>query len=157
MRCSSSIHSGNVRTWNAGARVLKGYEAEEIIGQHFSKFYTEEAKASAWPDHELKVATREGRFEDEGWRVRKDGSRFWANVIITAMRDPSTGELIGFSKMTRDLTARRAEEELLRQSEERFRLLIEGVVDYAVYTLDPGGAHHELEHWRAAHEGLYAR
>ncbi|HEX4268302.1 MAG TPA: PAS domain S-box protein [Steroidobacteraceae bacterium] len=130
---------GNVRTWNVGARVLKGYEADEIIGQHFSQFYTEAAKGSGWPAHELRAATREGRFEDEGWRVRKDGSRFWANVIITAMRDPSSGELVGFSKITRDLTTRRAEEELLRESEERFRLLIEGVIDYAVYMLDPGG------------------
>jgi PAS domain S-box-containing protein len=130
---------GNVRTWNAGARLLKGYEADEIIGQPFSKFYTEGAKESGWPAHELQVATREGRFEDEGWRVRKDGSRFWANVIITAMRNPSSGELVGFSKITRDLTTRRAAEELLRESEERFRLLIEGVIDYAVYMLDPGG------------------
>jgi PAS domain S-box-containing protein len=130
---------GNVRTWNSGARVLKGYEAEEIIGQHFSKFYTEAARNAGWPAHELQAATREGRFEDEGWRVRKDGSRFWANVIITAMRDPSSGKLVGFSKITRDLTVRRAEEELLRESEERFRLLIEGVIDYAVYMLDPEG------------------
>jgi PAS domain S-box-containing protein len=130
---------GHVQTWNAGARVLKGYEANEIIGQHFSRFYTEEARASGWPAHELKTTMREGRFEDEGWRVRKDGSRFWANVIITAMREPSSGKLVGFSKITRDLTMRRASEEQLRESEERFRLLIEGVIDYAVYMLDPAG------------------
>jgi len=131
--------NGIVATWNSGAKNLKGYESEEIIGQHFSKFYTEEAKATGWPAHELSVATREGRFEDEGWRVRKDGTRLWANVIITAMRAPNSGKLVGFSKITRDLTTRRAAEDVLRQSEERFRLLIEGVVDYAVYMLDPEG------------------
>jgi PAS domain S-box-containing protein len=131
--------NGIVSTWNPGAENLKGYEADEIIGQHFSTFYTESAKASGWPQHELRVAEAEGRFEDEGWRVRKDGSRFWANVIITAMRDPRSGKLVGFSKITRDLTTRRATEETLRQSEERFRLLIEGVVDYAVYMLDAEG------------------
>jgi PAS domain S-box-containing protein len=131
--------NGIVATWNSGAQNLKGYVAQEIIGQHFSKFYTEQAKAIGWPAHELKTATREGRFEDEGWRVRKDGSRFWANVVITAMRDPRSGQLVGFSKITRDLTARREAEETLRQSEERFRLLIEGVVDYAVYMLDTEG------------------
>jgi PAS domain S-box-containing protein len=130
--------SGVIQTWNTGARILKGYEPGEIIGRHFSTFYTEDARIMRWPDHELKVATIEGRFEDEGWRVRKDGSRFWANVIITAMRDTS-GALVGFSKITRDLTTRRTAEEQMRQSEERFRLLIEGVVDYAVYMLDTEG------------------
>ena len=93
---------GRVLTWNGGARRLKGYAAEEIIGQHFSRFYTKEAVESGWPGHELTVAKTEGRIEDEGWRLRKDGSRFWANVVITALRDP-TGDLIGFSKITRDL------------------------------------------------------
>ena len=136
---------GNVATWNAGARLLKGYQREEIIGQHFSTFYTEKAKKMQWPQYELKMATLEGRFEDEGWRVRKDGSRFWANVIITAMRDEH-GTLLGFSKITRDLTARRHSEEMLRQSEERFRLLVEGVVDYAVYMLDSIGV---ITSWNA--------
>src|SRR4029078_6989510 len=94
---------GHVMSWNLGAQRIKGYSAEEIIGRHFSTFYTRESLDRGWPEHELRVATMEGRFEDEGWRVRKDGSRFWANVIITALRDEE-GKLIGFSKITRDLT-----------------------------------------------------
>jgi PAS domain S-box-containing protein len=129
---------GHVLTWNAGAERFKGYRAEEIIGEHFSKFYPPEALARGLPAHELEVASRTGVFEDEGWRVRKDGTLFWANVVITAMRD-TQGELVGFAKVTRDLTQRRAHEEGLRQSEERFRLLIEGVADYAIFMLDPNG------------------
>jgi PAS domain S-box-containing protein len=96
---------GYVRTWNVGAERLKGYRAQEIIGKHFSTFYTKEDVARDWPARELQMASVEGRFEDEGWRVRKDGSRFWANVVITALRDED-GKLIGFSKITRDLTGR---------------------------------------------------
>src|SRR6476661_1055721 len=96
---------GRILTWNAGAERLKGYRPDEIIGRHFSIFYTQESIATGWPQHELKVATAEGRFEDEGWRLRKDGSRFWANVVITALRD-RYGNLQGFSKVTRDLTER---------------------------------------------------
>jgi PAS domain S-box-containing protein len=129
---------GHVLTWNAGAQRFKGYRPEEIIGQHFSRFYPPEEVARGLPEHELQVASREGAFEDEGWRVRKDGSLFWANVVITAMRDKE-GELVGFAKVTRDLTQRRAQEEDLRRSEERFRLLIEGVADYAIFMLDPNG------------------
>ena len=129
---------GRIMSWNLGAQRLKGYAAEEIVGRHFSTFYTREAIESRWPEHELKVAAAEGRFEDEGWRVRKDGSRFWANVVITALRDES-GQLLGFSKITRDLTDRKLHEEALRQSEERFRLLVEAVVDYAIFTLDAQG------------------
>ena len=128
---------GHVLTWNAGAERIKGYRAGEIIGRHFSKFYPAEASKD-FPAYELRVAAKEGRFEDEGWRVRKDGTRFWANVVITALRD-ADGELVGFAKVTRDLTERREHEERLRQSEERFRLLVEGVPDYAIFSLDVNG------------------
>ena len=101
--------SGYIATWNVGAERLKGYSADEIIGQHFSVFYPPEAKAVGHPQHELEVAAKEGRFEEEGWRIRKDGTAFWANVVITAVRD-ETGDLIGFAKVTRDLTERRESE-----------------------------------------------
>lgn len=129
---------GHVLTWNAGAERFKGYRAEEIIGRHFSRFYPPEALARGLPERELEVAQRVGTYEDEGWRVRKDGSLFWANVVITAMRDDN-GKLVGFAKVTRDLTRRRSHEEALRQSEERFRLLVEGVADYAIFMLDVNG------------------
>jgi PAS domain S-box-containing protein len=129
---------GYVLTWNAGAERFKGYKAKEIIGQHFSRFYPADALARGLPAHELEVASKVGVFEDEGWRVRKDGTLFWANVVITAMRT-AQGELVGFSKVTRDLTQRRGHEEDLRRSEERFRLLVEGVSEYAIFMLDPNG------------------
>jgi PAS domain S-box-containing protein len=129
---------GVVLTWNAGAERFKGYRADEIIGQHFSRFYTPEALAQKLPEQELKTAREVGVFEDEGWRVRKDGTLFWANVVITAVRN-AQGEFIGFAKITRDLTERRAHEEDLRRSEERFRLLVEGVGEYAIFMLDPNG------------------
>jgi PAS domain S-box-containing protein len=129
---------GVVLTWNAGAERFKGYRADEIIGEHFSRFYPPEALARGMPEHELQVASKTGSFEDEGWRVRKDGSLFWANVVITAMRD-AEGKLLGFAKVTRDLTQRRIHEEELRRSEERFRLLVEGVSDYAIFMLDANG------------------
>jgi PAS domain S-box-containing protein len=129
---------GNVLTWNTGAEHLKGYAPDEIIGRHFSVFYPPERIAERFPEHELEVAQRVGRFEDEGWRVRKDGSRFWANVVITALRDEA-GALVGFAKVTRDLTERWRAEEAMRESEERFRLLVQGVKDYAIFMLDPQG------------------
>jgi PAS domain S-box-containing protein len=129
---------GHVVTWNPGAQRIKGYAPAEILGKHFSVFYPSEALERRWPQHELAVAAKEGRFEDEGWRLRKDGSLFWANVALTALRDES-GEVRGFAKITRDLTERRAQEELLRQSEARFRLLIEAVKDYAIFMLDTQG------------------
>src|SRR4029079_19197131 len=92
---------GHVTSWNPGAERIKGYGAQEIIGQHFSRFYPQDVIDRGWPDYELKVAAAEGRFEDEGWRLRKDGTRFWANVVITALRD-ETGKLLGFSKITGD-------------------------------------------------------
>jgi PAS domain S-box-containing protein len=113
--------TGHVASWNEGARRIKGYERDEIIGKHFSIFYPPDRIAARWPEHELEVAAREGRFEDEGWRVRKDGSQFWANVVITALRNPD-GELVGFAKVTRDLTERREAE--LRAVEAARRLAL---------------------------------
>ncbi|WP_022682212.1 hybrid sensor histidine kinase/response regulator [Sphingobium bisphenolivorans] len=130
--------SGIVVSWNAGARRFKGYEADEIIGQHFSRFYTPEDQAVGLPARALGTAEKEGRFESEGWRVRKDGTRFWASVVIDPIRDPG-GKLLGFAKVTRDLSERRAAQEALRLSEERFRILVQGVSDYAIYMLDPVG------------------
>lgn len=129
---------GRVTSWNAGARRFKGYEADEIIGHHFSRFYTPEEREQEIPRIALETAEREGRFEAEGWRVRKDGTRFWANVVIDPIRDPS-GALVGYAKITRDLSERRAAELELRASEERFRLLVQSVTDYAIYMLDPDG------------------
>ncbi len=128
---------GRIATWNAGAERIKGYRAEEIIGRHFSVFYPEDVVARGYPAEELRRAAELGRWEDEGWRVRKDGSRFWANVVITALRDKA-GELLGFAKITRDLTERRRNEEQLRQSEERMRRLMDAVED-AIFMLNPQG------------------
>ena len=129
---------GYVLNWNAGAERMKGYRPDEIIGQHFSVFYPPEAKARNWPAEELERAARDGRIEDEGWRVRKDGTLFWANVVITALRD-ETGQLIGYGKVSRDLSERRISEQQLRESEERFRLIVESTLDYAIFMLDPEG------------------
>jgi len=129
---------GNVTTWNVGACRLKGYEAEEIIGCHFSIFYPPSEIAAGKPKRELELAAATGRLEDEGWRVRKDGSQFWANVVITAMRDRD-GTLLGYGKITRDLSERRAHELALRASEERFRLMVQDVQDYAILMLTPQG------------------
>ncbi|WP_425452798.1 PAS domain-containing sensor histidine kinase [Trinickia dinghuensis] len=128
---------GRIATWNLGAERIKGYRAEEIIGRHFSVFYPEDVAARGYPAEELRRAAELGRWEDEGWRVRKDGSRFWANVVITALRDEA-GELLGFAKITRDLTERRRSEEQLRQNEERMRRLMDAVED-AIFMLDPQG------------------
>ncbi|MET4605345.1 PAS domain S-box-containing protein [Bradyrhizobium sp. JR4.1] len=129
---------GIVSSWNPGAARFKGYQANEIIGRHFSEFYTEEERAAGIPDLALKIAASEGRFEREGWRLRKDGTRFWAHVVIDPIRSPS-GEIIGYAKVTRDLTERRAAEEALRRSQEQFRILVQGVTDYAIFMLDPEG------------------
>jgi PAS domain S-box-containing protein len=142
--------AGRVLTWSAGAARIKGYARTEIIGQHFSVFYPREAIAAGKPEWELEVARRSGRLEDEGWRVRKDGSQFWADVVITALHD-ELGRLVGFAKVTRDLTSRHREEEELRRSEERFRLLVESVRDYAIFMLDPDG---RVATWNAGAERI---
>jgi PAS domain S-box-containing protein len=140
--------AGIVSSWNPGAERLKQYTPDEIIGEHFSRFYTDEDRAIGLPAKALTVALKEGRFEAEGWRVRKDGSRFWANVVIDPIRDPE-GRHLGFAKVTRDLTERREAEDALRRSEERFRLLVQSVTDYAIYMLDPTG---KVTSWNAGAE-----
>ncbi|HEY0598711.1 PAS domain S-box protein [Brevundimonas sp.] len=136
---------GHITSWNAGAQRFKGYEPAEILGEHFSRFYTERERAAGTPERALRTAAEEGRFEQEGWRVRKDGGQFWAHVVIDPVRSP-TGELVGFAKITRDLTERKAAEESLRRSQEQFRLLVQGVTDYAIYMLDPSG---RVSSWNA--------
>ena len=129
---------GRVASWNAGAERFKGYTAAEIIGRHFSVFYSPEDITAGKPQRELTIAAAEGRLEDEGWRVRHDGSRFWAHVVITPLRGPD-GVLRGYGKVTRDLTERRALELAVRSRDERFRLMVESVEDYAILMLDPEG------------------
>lgn len=141
---------GVVSSWNAGAQRFKSYTADEIIGQHFSRFYTEEDRARGLPAQALATAAAEGKFEDEGWRVRKDGTRFWASVVIDPIRDEH-GVLVGFAKVTRDITERKKAREELHASEERFRLLVQGVSDYAIYMLSPEG---HITNWNAGAERI---
>jgi PAS domain S-box-containing protein len=129
---------GNVISWNSGAERIKGYKADEIVGRHFSCFYLPEAIAKGHPDAELRIATAEGRYAEEGWRVRKDGSRFLAEVVITAIWN-ANGQLAGFAKVTRDITERKRSLDTLHDSEERFRLFVDAVSDYALLMLDPSG------------------
>jgi PAS domain S-box-containing protein len=129
---------GVITNWNTGAERIKGYSAAEIVGSHFSRFYTDEDRAAGLPARAIAIAAREGKYECEGWRVRKDGSRFWAMVVIDAVRDHN-GDLLGFAKITRDITERRQAQEALRESERQFRLLVNGVTDYALFMLDPSG------------------
>jgi PAS domain S-box-containing protein len=129
---------GRVATWNAGAERYKGYKAAEIIGEHFSRFFTEEDRQAELPARALRIAAREGRYESEGWRLRKDGRRFWASVVLDPIRD-ETGTLVGYAKITRDITQKKEADEALRQSERRFQLLVNSVTDYAIYMLDPMG------------------
>jgi PAS domain S-box-containing protein len=141
---------GHVSSWNAGANRFKGYVAQEILGQHFSRFYTPEDQQSGMPARALRTALSEGKYESEGWRVRKDGSRFWAHVVI----DPiyaEDGVLVGFGKITRDVTERKRAEDALRDSEQRFRLLVNGVTDYALYMLSPEGT---VTNWNAGAERI---
>jgi PAS domain S-box-containing protein len=141
---------GHVATWNPGAQRFKGYKAEEIIGQHFSRFFTPEDLASELPARALRIAAREGRFEAEGWRVRKDGTRFWANVVIDQIRDEQ-GKLLGFAKITRDVTDKKEREQALFESEQRFRMLVQSVCDYAIYMLDKDG---RVTNWNAGAEAI---
>ncbi|MGX8009039.1 PAS domain S-box protein [Mesorhizobium sp. ORM8.1] len=142
--------SGTVTSWNTGAERFKGYSASEIIGQHFSCFYTEEDRETGLPSRALETVAQEGKFESEGWRLRRDGTRFWAHVLIDPIRDPS-GKLTGFAKVTRDLTERKKAEEELRQSQEQFQRLVQGVTDYAIYMLDPEGV---ITSWNAGAERI---
>jgi PAS domain S-box-containing protein len=129
---------GRVTSWNAGAERIKGFSKDEILGEHFSRFYTAEDRANDLPGRALRAARDEGRFAGEGWRIRKDGRRFWAQVVIDPIRDDS-GELVGYAKITRDMTDQRSAQQALLESERRFRILVEGVTDYAIYMLDPEG------------------
>jgi PAS domain S-box-containing protein len=129
---------GLISSWNPGARRFKGYEEAEILGEHFSRFYTDADRDAGLPRRALETAAREGKFEGEGWRCRKDGTQFWASVVIDPIRD-AFGNLIGFAKITRDLTERKLAEEALRQSEQQFKLLVQGVTDYAIFMLTPDG------------------
>jgi len=142
--------TGRVATWNPGAERFKGYTADEIIGQNFSVFFTPEDQVAGLPQRALKIALAEGRFEAEGWRVRKDGSRFWANAILDPILDPQ-GNHVGFAKITRDITAKREQEKALRDSEERFRMLVQGVRDYAIYMLDTEG---RVTNWNSGAQSI---
>ncbi len=136
---------GHVTSWNAGAERIKGFQKEEVTGKHFSIFYTEEDREAGLPQRALETARREGKYEAEGWRVRKDGTRFWASVVIDAIKDES-GKQIGFAKITRDMTDKRATQQALLEAERRFRILVEGVTDYAIFMLDTEGC---VTNWNA--------
>jgi PAS domain S-box-containing protein len=142
--------NGLVSSWNAGAQRFKGYLAHEILGQHFSNFYTEEDRKTGLPARALKTALEEGKYEAEGWRVRKDGTRFWASVVIDPIHDEH-GALVGFAKITRDITQRKKAEDALRDSEQRFRMLVQGVTDYAIYMLSPEGV---VSNWNVGAERI---
>ncbi|WP_068876437.1 MULTISPECIES: PAS domain-containing sensor histidine kinase [unclassified Phenylobacterium] len=141
---------GSVTSWNTGARRLKGYAEAEIRGRPFSQFFTPEDRAAGMPQDILDRAARDGRVEVEGWRLRKDGSRFWTQGTIHAVREPG-GALIGFAKVTRDMTERKAAQEALAASERQFRLLVSGVVDYAIFMLDPAGI---VTNWNAGAQNI---
>ena len=141
---------GYVTSWNSGAERIKGFQTEEIVGQHFSKFYTEEDRKAGMPEKVLDTARREGKFEGEGWRVRKDGSRFWASVVVDRINGED-GELVGFAKITRDMTEKRQAQQALLETERRFRILVQGVTDYSIFMLDPEG---RVTNWNAGAERI---
>ena len=141
---------GFVTSWNAGAEKIKGFQAEEIVGQHFSTFYTEEDRKAGMPEKVLETAKREGKFEGEGWRVRKDGTRFWASVVVDRINDEK-GKLLGFAKITRDMTDKREAQHALLEAERRFRILVQGVTDYAIFMLDPEG---RVANWNVGAERI---
>jgi PAS domain S-box-containing protein len=143
--------NGQVSTWNAGAARVKGYARDEIIGKHFSIFYPPEVVRSGWPQQELQLAKERGMLEDESWRVRKDGSRFWANVVITSLRD-ADGRHRGFSKVTRDLSERKRHEEQLEESRKHFQVLAEAVKDHAIVMLDSQG---HVKSWNAGGAAIH--
>jgi len=140
---------GYVVSWNPGAERIKGYTADEIVGAHFSRFYTEEDRAAGVPENALKIAAETGRFATEAWRCRKDGSHFWALVVIDAIRRGD--RLIGFAKITRDMTEQHAAQLAALESERRFRLLVQGVTDYAIYMLSPEG---RITNWNTGAERI---
>jgi len=140
--------TGRIATWNAGARRFKGYEADEIIGQHFSRFFKEADRAAGLPEQILATAAREGRYENEGRRVRKDGREIWVHVVVDPIRGEK-GELLGFAKITRDITERRNADRALFRSEQQFRMLVQGVRDYAICMLDLEG---NITNWNAGAE-----
>src|SRR5690606_28261012 len=141
---------GTVTTWNSGARRFTGYEAQEIIGKNFSLFYGAEDRTAGVPQATLYQTELTGHFEEEGWRYRKDGTRFWASVVIDVIRDHNN-HLIGYAQITRDITERKEAAEALRASEQQFRLLVQGVTDYAIYMLDTTGI---VTNWNAGAERI---
>src|SRR5258708_609052 len=135
---------GIITNWNAGARCIKGYEAGEVVGRHFAMFYLPEDREAGLPAQSLRIAREKGKFEAEGWRLRKDGTKFLASVVIDAIYEE--GRLIGFAMITRDITERDQAAQALKESESNFRLLVSGVTDYALYMLDPNGI---VTNWNA--------
>src|SRR5919202_2331910 len=140
--------NGTIATRNVGAERIKGYKPDEIIGKPYATCFTDEDRQRGLPDKLLETARQTGRAESEGWRCRKDGTRFWALAVIDAIHD-DTGRLIGFAKVTRDMTERRALQEALIESERRFRILVQGVTDYAIFMLDPQG---RVTNWNSGAE-----
>jgi PAS domain S-box-containing protein len=141
---------GNLRTWNRGAERIFGYDESEVAHQHFSRFYTPEDIAADLPRRELEIASSKGRIENEGWQIRKDGTRFWANTIINVLREEGGG-IRGFAKVTRDMTEQRDALERTRQNAEIFQLLVSSVRDYAIFMLDPAG---HISTWNTGAQSL---